>query len=105
MGPSHRVRFDEVDAAGFRFPGDAAGGSVQRSPDLIRSALRPSNLLLGGVLLVGWLVLVGWTGAGPDGWQARLCADLDRQPRACGAIRITDDAGRAQALGAGRPQS
>jgi hypothetical protein len=105
MGSSHRVRFGAVDASGFLPPEDAAGGFVPRSLDLLRLALRPSNLLLGGVLLAGWLVLVGWTGAGPEGWQARLCADLDLQPRSCSAIRITDDAGRGQPVSAGRPQS
>jgi hypothetical protein len=110
MGPSHRVRFGQVDA-GRLLPSEEADGFGLRGLDLVRSALRPSNLLLGGVLLAGWLVLVGWTGAGPEGWQARLCADLDLQPRACGAIQLADEAGRAQIPGtgqipgAGRPQS
>jgi hypothetical protein len=70
---------------------------------MVLSVLTPANLLLGGVLLAGWLVLVGWTGAGPEGWQARLCADLDLQPRACGTAQLADEAVRGQ--GAGRPQS
>lgn len=46
----------------------------------------PANLALCAVVALGWLALIGWTGAGQTGWQARLCADLDGQPRAC-AVR------------------
>jgi hypothetical protein len=59
---------------------------------VLREALAPANLALGAVLLVGWFALVSWTGAGPAGWQARLCAGLDLQPRACGAVQVIDAA-------------
>ncbi len=46
----------------------------------------PANLALCLVVALAWLALVGWTGAGETGWQARLCADLDGQPRACAVL-------------------
>lgn len=46
----------------------------------------PANLALCAVVALGWLALIGWTGAGQTGWQARLCADLDGQPRACAVL-------------------
>ncbi|GAB6845011.1 hypothetical protein HNR00_004409 [Methylorubrum rhodinum] len=46
----------------------------------------PANLALCLVVALAWLALVGWTGAGQTGWQARLCADLDLQPRACALL-------------------
>ncbi|MBD8906255.1 hypothetical protein [Methylorubrum zatmanii] len=49
----------------------------------------PANLLVCSVVALGWFALIGWTGAGPEGWQARLCADLDLQPRACAAVTNT----------------
>jgi hypothetical protein len=52
----------------------------------------PANLAALGVLAFGWMALVGWTGAGPDSWQARVCADLDLQPRACSVIQPAGDA-------------
>jgi hypothetical protein len=105
MGPSYRGRVEVAEAVGLLESEGSGGRHVPTSLTMVLSVLTPANLLLGGVLLAGWLVLVGWTGAGPEGWQARLCADLDLQPRSCSAIRITDDAGRGQPVGAGRPQS
>ncbi|GJD54957.1 hypothetical protein [Methylobacterium dankookense] len=60
---------------------------------LLGAVCTPANLLLGCALVLGWLALIAWTGAGPGGWQARLCADLDAQPRACAAVQAsrTDD--------------
>ncbi|MFY9290902.1 MAG: hypothetical protein WAP03_09445 [Methylorubrum rhodinum] len=46
----------------------------------------PANLALCLVVALAWLALIGWTGAGQTGWQARLCADLDLQPRACALL-------------------
>ncbi|BAU89113.1 hypothetical protein MPPM_0508 [Methylorubrum populi] len=60
---------------------------------LLRAACTPANLLVCAVVAFGWFALIGWTGAGPDGWQARLCADLDLQPRACAAVQLTGEAG------------
>lgn len=68
----------------------------------LREALAPANLALGAVLLLGWFALVSWTGAGPAGWQARLCAGLDLQPRACGAVQGTDEAANHRSAGPGR---
>ncbi|WP_331285237.1 MULTISPECIES: hypothetical protein [Methylobacteriaceae] len=62
---------------------------------LLRAVCTPANLLLCAVVAFGWFALIGWTGAGPDGFQARLCADLDLQPRACAAVQSMSDAGRA----------
>ena len=95
MRSSRRSRSGEAGAAAFR-SARASARPAARAPDGLRWILRPSNLLLGGVLLAGWLARVGWTGAGPEGWQARLCADLDLQPRSCSAVQPVDAAGRAQ---------
>lgn len=73
---------------------DADGFSAMR---LLRSACTPANLLLCAVVAFGWFALIGWTGAGPDGFQARLCADLDLQPRACAAVQSLSEAGRSAA--------
>lgn len=51
-------------------------GSSLRFSAFVRSACRVSNLLPGLLILVGWLAFIGWTGAGSDGWQARICSDL-----------------------------
>lgn len=66
-------------------------GSEPRLVAVLREALAPANLVLGAVLLLGWFALVSWTGAGPAGWQARLCSGLDLQPRACGAVPVADE--------------
>lgn len=71
--------YDDVDAP--------RGGAALRILASIRSACRMSNLLPGLLILVGWLAFIGWTGAGSDGWQARVCADLGGQARSCGAIQ------------------
>ncbi len=66
---------------------------------LLRAVCTPANLLVCAVVAFGWFALLGWTGAGPDGWQARLCADLDLQPRSCAAVRLSVDADRTASLG------
>lgn len=76
--------------------------SEARVVALLREALAPANLALGAVLLLGWFALVSWTGAGPAGWQARLCAGLDLQPRACGAVQHTDEAAALRPAEMGR---
>lgn len=53
---------------------------------VVRDVCTPANLALCAVVALGWLALIGWTGAGATGWQARLCADLDLQPRACAVL-------------------
>ncbi|MER2268972.1 hypothetical protein [Methylobacterium oxalidis] len=65
-----------------------------RIPEPLRAALSPMALLPVGLLLLGWLALVGWTGAGPAGWQARVCAGLDLPPRSCGTVQPADEAAR-----------
>ncbi|MDR7036595.1 MULTISPECIES: hypothetical protein [Methylobacterium] len=68
----------------------------------LRAASSPANLLLVAILLVGWLALIGWTGAGPRGWQARLCAGLAAQSQSCGALPVSDATpGAATARGLG----
>ncbi|MET0257596.1 MAG: hypothetical protein ABW179_03360 [Methylobacterium sp.] len=60
----------------------------------IRAVATPSNLLLAGAVMFGWLALVAWTGNGPDGWQARSCAELDLGRASCNAVRFAKDQGR-----------
>lgn len=80
--------------------GDLAVSQEGFSPlRLLRAVCTPANLLVCAVVAFGWFALIGWTGAGPDGWQARLCADLDLQPRACAAVRLSVDADRTASLG------
>ncbi|KQP10587.1 hypothetical protein ASF28_05580 [Methylobacterium sp. Leaf99] len=89
MALPHRGRWPEFNVTG---PGPSRSGSVQsRSAHHVMAAIRavctPGNLVLVGTLAFGWLALIGWTGAGPDSWQARVCADLDLQPRACAVVQ------------------
>jgi len=76
--------------------------SESRVVAVLREALAPANLALAAVLVLGWFALVSWTGAGPAGWQARLCAGLDLQPRACGALQLTDEAAVLRPIEGGR---
>ncbi|AMB43550.1 hypothetical protein [Methylobacterium sp. AMS5] len=64
---------------------------------LVKAVCTPANLLVCAVVAFGWFALLGWTGAGPDGWQARLCADLDLQPRSCAAVQFLSEPGRTAA--------
>lgn len=64
---------------------------------LFKVICTPANLLVCAVVAFGWFALLGWTGAGPDGWQARLCADLDLQPRSCAAVQLLGEPGRTAA--------
>jgi hypothetical protein len=76
-----------------RWQGHRWEGSAVRPSRLQLRVLRfaqeigtPANLALCLVVALAWLALIGWTGAGQTGWQARLCADLDLQPRACAML-------------------
>ncbi|GEP00337.1 hypothetical protein [Methylobacterium haplocladii] len=60
----------------------------------IRAIATPSNLMLAGAVAFGWLALVAWTGNGPDGWQARSCAEFDLGRASCSTIRFTKDQSR-----------
>ncbi|MCJ2028226.1 hypothetical protein MKK50_02230 [Methylobacterium sp. J-043] len=62
-----------------------------------KAVCTPANLLVCAVVAFGWFALLGWTGAGPDGWQARLCADLDLQPRSCAAVQFLSEPSRTAA--------
>jgi len=62
--------------------------------DGLRACVTPANLAMVAVVTVGWLALLGWSGAGPDGWQARLCGGLEMQPQACSAVRHRKDESR-----------
>ena len=100
MGMSVGDRASFPHAFGFGADLGAAASQEGFSPLRLLSAVcTPANLLVCAVVALGWFALIGWTGAGPDGWQARLCADLDLQPRACAAVRLSVDADRTASLG------
>lgn len=70
----------------------ASGG--ERMLAMVRAVATPSNLTLAGAVTFGWLALVAWTGNGPEGWQARSCAELDLGRTSCSAVRFTKDQSR-----------
>ncbi len=76
MALTFEGRWSDLDAErfGVRGPGLLAHA---------RAVCTPANLTFGAVLALAWLALIGWTGAGPEGWQARLCADLHQGPQSC----------------------
>lgn len=76
------------------------GAADPRLGHLLRALCTPTNLILGSVLLLGWIALIAWTGSGTRGWQARLCADLDAQPRACAAVQAARSDGQRAETGA-----
>lgn len=85
----------------MRGPVDSFDGTADpRLGHLLRALCTPTNLILGSVLLFGWIALIAWTGSGTRGWQARLCADLDAQPRACAAVQAARSDGRRPETGA-----
>lgn len=75
----------EAERFGARDPG---------LPALARAVCTPANLTFGAVLALAWLALIGWTGAGPDGWQARICADLHQGPQSCAIASLGKDQSR-----------
>ena len=80
-----------------RYPVD---GQSQRPLHGLRAVASPTDALVACVLILGWAALLAWTGSGPRGWQARLCADLDAQPRACAAVQAQHSGGPTLASGA-----
>lgn len=82
----HRNHWPEFDAA------SSEPRLARRAAVALRAICTPANLAALGVLAFGWFALIGWTGAGPDSWQARVCADLDLQPRACAVVQSAGDA-------------
>lgn len=89
MALPHRGRWPEFDVTDIGpAPSEAVEpGYAQRAMAAVRTVCTPGNLVLAGTLAFGWLALIGWTGAGPESWQARVCADLDLQPRACALVQ------------------
>lgn len=71
-------------------PAAPAPGTL-RVAAAVRAACAPANLLLAAAVVAGWLALIAWTGAGPESWQARLCATLDGPVPACGAHHAAKD--------------
>ena len=67
---------------------------------LVRSACRPMNLVIGGLVVIAWGALIAWTGAGSRGWQARLCADLAARPQVCAAVQAAGPDARPAGTGA-----
>ncbi|MHB2207497.1 hypothetical protein [Methylobacterium sp. CM6257] len=87
MAITFEGRWSDLDAERFgaRGPGVLA---------LVRAVCTPANLTFGAVLALAWLALIGWTGAGPEGWQARLCADLHQGPQSCAVTGAMKDQSR-----------
>ncbi|MGH1589865.1 hypothetical protein ACRBEV_17915 [Methylobacterium phyllosphaerae] len=87
MALTFEGRWSELDAErhGARGPGVLAHA---------RAACTPANLTFAAAVALAWMALIGWTGAGPEGWQARLCADLYQGPQACAATAIGKDQSR-----------
>ena len=77
-------RWSDLDGARAGSPGVA----------LARAFCTPGNLTFGAVLVLAWLALIGWTGAGPEGWQARICADLHQGPQSCAVAGPAKDQSR-----------
>ncbi len=86
-------RWSDLDAQRFgaRGPGALA---------LVRSVCTPANLTFGAVLALAWLALINWTGAGPDGWQARICADLRQGPQSGAVASLGKDQSRVAPVAA-----
>jgi hypothetical protein len=78
-------RWSDLDAARTSGPGPVA---------LARAACTPANLTFAAVLVLAWLALIGWTGAGPEGWQARICADLHQGLQSCTTTSAVKDQSR-----------
>ena len=94
MALPHRGRWPEFDAMGTgpSQPGSMHPGLAPRVMAVARAVCTPGNLVAAGTLAFGWLALIGWTGAGPESWQARVCADLDLRPRACAVVQASGTA-------------
>ncbi|MGU3476648.1 hypothetical protein [Methylobacterium sp. D48H] len=80
-------RWSHLDAERF---GACGPGALA----LVRAVCTPANLTFGAVLALAWLALINWTGAGPDGWQARICADLHQGPQSCAIASLGKDQSR-----------
>lgn len=91
MRVSSRSGWGEFDDVGGHRPAVEAASRLLATA---RAVCTPANVALVGALAFGWLALIGWTGAGPDGWQARVCARLDLQPASCGAVGVAKDQSR-----------
>lgn len=54
---------------------------------LLREACAPGIVLPAALLAFGCYALLVLTGAGPDSWQVRLCANGNLDLRSCQAVR------------------
>jgi hypothetical protein len=68
---------------------------------VLRTLVRPANVILGAMVVLGWTCLLSWTGTGPSGWQARACAGLDQAPHACADVVPAKDQSRVVPHGPG----
>jgi hypothetical protein len=75
----------EAERFGARGPGVRA---------LAHAVCTPANLTFAAVLVLAWMALIGWTGSGPEGWQARICADLHQGPQSCAIASTGKDQSR-----------
>ena len=60
--------------------------ATRRGLALLRDACAPGIVLPAALLAFGCYALLVLTGAGPDSWQVRLCANGNLDLRACQAV-------------------
>ncbi|MCJ2124975.1 hypothetical protein [Methylobacterium sp. J-077] len=77
---------------------DPSGTGPTRILTTIRAFCTPANLTFAAVLVLAWMALISWTGAGPKGWQARLCADLSQTVQSCAVAGPAKDQSRVAAI-------
>ena len=94
MALSLEGRWSDLDEDRF----DPSGTGATRLLTTLRAFCTPANLTFAAVLVLAWMALISWTGAGPKGWQARLCADLSQTAQACAVTGSAKDQSRVAAV-------
>ncbi|KST58665.1 hypothetical protein AO398_21170 [Methylobacterium sp. GXS13] len=90
MALSLEGRWSDLEQDSF----DSSGPGGAHFRAALRTFCSPANLTFAAVLVLAWMALISWTGAGPKGWQARLCADVSQTAQACAAAASAKDQSR-----------